>query len=73
MSPQPDIVERLRARHSAWLANCRLPPNAKDESNFSMAAAEIERLRTALRAVRGSTDPNWQKQIIDEALRENKP
>jgi hypothetical protein len=43
--PDTDIVERLRARHSAWLANCRLPPDAPDQSNFSAAAAEITRLR----------------------------
>jgi regulator of replication initiation timing len=33
-------------------------------------ATENERLRTALRAVRASTDPRWQAQIISDALRE---
>lgn len=42
-------------------------------SNFARAlcdaAAENERLRAALRAVRASTDPKWQAQIIADALR----
>jgi hypothetical protein len=36
------------------------------------ALAEIERLRTALRAVRACTDPAWAAQIISDALRETK-
>jgi hypothetical protein len=36
----------------------------------SMARIEIDRLRTALRAVRASTDPVWANQIIRDALRE---
>jgi len=59
MSPQPDIVERLRRQHFV--------------ADQYEAADEIERLRTALRSVRASTCPQWQKQIIDEALRENEP
>jgi hypothetical protein len=35
-----------------------------------VAADEIDRLKTALRAVRASTDPRWQAQIISDALRE---
>lgn len=34
------------------------------------ALAEIERLRTALRAVRACSDPSWANQIISDALRE---
>jgi hypothetical protein len=37
------------------------------------ALAEIERLRTALRAVRACTDPQWQAQLIKDALREDQP
>ena len=32
--------------------------------------SEIERLRTALRAVRACTDPVWAAQIVKDALRE---
>jgi hypothetical protein len=38
--------------------------------DFSMARIENERLRTALRAVRACTDPQWQAQLISDALRE---
>jgi hypothetical protein len=34
---------------------------------------EIENLRAALRAVRGSTDPAWAARLISYALRENRP
>jgi hypothetical protein len=35
--------------------------------------ADRERLRTALRAVRACTDPQWQAQLIKDALREDQP
>lgn len=58
-----DIVERIRAAgrsrasYLSWM-------------EYDEAADEIERLRCALRAVRASTDPRWQAQLIAEALRE---
>jgi hypothetical protein len=45
----------------------------KDVSDLREARAEIERLRTVLRAVRACTDPQWQAQLISDALRETKP
>ena len=69
-APQPeagDIVEKLR-----WSA-----ASTEIDEAFTVygtmldkAAAEIERLRTALRAVRASTNPRWIDQIIKDALRE---
>jgi hypothetical protein len=35
--------------------------------------ADRERLRAALRAVRACTDPQWQAQLIKDALREDQP
>ena len=64
---QPDIVERLReyiplaSYDGVVLAHV---------SRFEGAADEIERLRTALRAVRATTCPRWRLQIIRDALRE---
>jgi hypothetical protein len=42
----------------------------KDVDDLRDARAEINRLRTALRAVRACTDPKWQAQLISDALRE---
>jgi hypothetical protein len=61
---QTDIVERIKGR----LNDAPMPT----ERLLDECAAEIERLRTALRAVRASTDPRWQAQIISDALRETK-
>lgn len=68
---QPDIVERLTAHADAERACAEGSITAAliEEE----AAAEIERLRCALRAVRACTDPAWQLQIIADALRETKP
>jgi hypothetical protein len=61
MSDERDIVERL-SEHG--------PMPSDYAADRREAAAEIERLRTALRAVRASTDPRWQATIISDALRE---
>ena len=59
----PDIVaDLLREVNAGYeFANPALMEDAADE---------IERLRTALRAVRACTDPAWAAQIITDALRE---
>ena len=68
---QPDIVEWGRRWQKAWTSH-----NPKNENencigdSFGQLTDEIERLRTALRAVRASTDPRWQAQIISDALRD---
>jgi hypothetical protein len=62
---QPDIVERLHKYNQ--VGGYGLPELRRD------AADEIENLRAVLRAVRASTDPRWQAQIISDALRETKP
>jgi hypothetical protein len=63
---QPDIVERLRAQ--SWSPDTKA--NRDQAALERDAVAEIERLRTALRAVRACTDPAWAAQIISDALRE---
>jgi hypothetical protein len=68
---EADIVERMQAR--AW---AEPKPNeltwliSEAVEEVDALRAEIERLRTALRAVRACTDPAWQLQIIRDALRE---
>jgi hypothetical protein len=42
----------------------------RDVADLRDALAEIERLRTALRAVRVTTCPKWAARLISEALRE---
>jgi hypothetical protein len=59
---QTDIVERIKGR----LNDAPMPT----EWLLDECAAEIERLRTALRAVRACTDPAWAAQIVKDALRE---
>jgi DNA primase large subunit len=80
----PDIVERLGARADEQ-ERCNSYPI--DRAMDREAAAEIERLRTALRSVREilrqarcQTDLSWSEQlvsdaleIISNALRETKP
>jgi hypothetical protein len=70
MSPQEakrlvghDIVDELRGHLIP--AEC----DSRDDA-MARAADEIDRLRTALRAVRACTDPQWQAQLISDALRE---
>jgi hypothetical protein len=63
---QPDIVFALE-NSIQWHAEQGRPHS---ESVDRDALAEIERLRTALRAVRACTDPAWAAQIISDALRE---
>ncbi len=58
----PDIVERIGTR----LNDAPMPT----EHLLDDDADEIERLRTALRAVRACSDPAWTAQIVKEALRE---
>lgn len=66
MSAPADIVDAMR-----WLdhesSDKWRPHSAK---HARAIAAELERLRIALRAVRASTDPRWIAQIISDALRE---
>jgi hypothetical protein len=60
MSDERDIVERLTA--DDWW---RGEYGGKEQLCLE-AADEIERLRTALRAVRASTDPRWQATALRE-------
>jgi hypothetical protein len=61
---QTDIVERLSA-DDWWRGEY-----GSKEMLCLEAVDEINRLRTALRAVRACTDPAWAAQIVKEALRE---
>jgi tRNA/tmRNA/rRNA uracil-C5-methylase (TrmA/RlmC/RlmD family) len=72
MSDERDIVERLRERRQLrFIADCKCGKCQLVHIDDVYAASdEIERLRTALRSVRASTDPRWQAQIISDALRE---
>jgi hypothetical protein len=74
MSDERDIVERGRAmlRRFDRIKATGIPFSdvADGLSSISEMLDEIERLRTALRSVRASTDPRWQAQIISDALRE---
>jgi hypothetical protein len=81
MSPQdahrlvghsPDIVERVRTTTEEMANFCSAPMGLWNRhSNACLdCASEVERLRTALRAVRACTDPAWAAQIIKDALRE---
>jgi hypothetical protein len=65
MSDERDIVERLSA--DDWW---RGEYGGKEQLCLE-AADEIERLRAALRSVRGSTDPVFAARIISEALGES--
>jgi hypothetical protein len=70
---QPDLVERLRAptiRLGAEMSSMLVLDGPCTMQLLRDALAEIERLRTALRSVRASTDPSWANQIIADALRE---
>lgn len=67
---QPDIVERLRVPAALSMYASSADLLAELARQRAAAADEIDRLRTALRAVRASTDPKWQAQIISDALRE---
>jgi hypothetical protein len=69
---QTDIVERLQQPLGVSMFAKPGDLIADMDDQRAAAAAEIERLRTALRAVRASTDPRWQAQIISDALRETK-
>ena len=84
---QPDIVEDIRTvqewcfTQSTGAAADRVVAEidrlramvATINHDFSMARVQIEDLRAALRAVRGSTDPEFSAWLISHALRETKP
>jgi hypothetical protein len=80
MSPQDahrlvgnDIVDRLIDdvvyREHAHTYQRKSAQKDVEESRAALLA-ELERLRTALRAVRACTDPQWAAQLISDALRE---
>jgi hypothetical protein len=68
---EADIVERLRGHLAMSMFASAGTLYAEMDTQRQAAADEIDRLRTALRAVRA--DPTCAAQVISDALRETKP
>lgn len=68
----PDIVERLREpqiRLGAEMSSMLVLDGPSTMQLLRDAAAEVNGLRVALRAVRASTDLEWTHKVADEALK----
>ncbi len=64
VEPLSDIIRWVEGNRACiWVE--------KDIEDLRGALVEIQRLRTALRAVRATTCPVWRAQIISDALRES--
>jgi len=66
----PAAVALAASDICARLVNASYALANDDEDIVLEAAAEIDRLRIALRAVRACTDDSWRAQIVKDALRE---